>query len=207
MDIYESLKRKVSQEKQATVEEYSSLAAKYAEQGFDRVTVSELIQVDGCDANLSKKIASAVIDNLPMDYCIESPPTSFSDVKGKVEDLINSPNRIVELESYLAQFASKEYHEIPEQARNAQASMSKNTGRIVAAALEPLVNDLILSNNALSRDEAFVSSGPDQKESLEQDLFGVWPVSLLRHKAGIDKADDKLLKRVDVRVGDDISFI
>ena len=203
MDLTDSLLKQQKADESNRIAPFLSSAAKYASQGFDFNSVSEILQVEGCDVETSKKIALSVINELPFKYAEEMPPDSFVDVIDIIKDTIKSASR-EDLEGYFNKYADNEFKSIINRILIARDNNSDTLVSEVVQELEPLVDDLIVTNKALSLDEKFAST-IDEKEKIEQKLFGVWPVHLVRERLAMDKGDLKVLKRAKVDPG--ISFI
>lgn len=203
MDLYESLKKQENLVISEQTEKFYKSALLYAEQGFDEESLSELVQVEGCPIPLSKKVASAVINKLPIQYNSDNPPKSFFDVKDIVHNSIKSAS-IDKLKNYFNKFSDDMFGDIVLKIEQARVMDSKSVYDAIVAEIEPYINGIIVTNEALSNDEKFAAN-TEEKEIYEQELFGLWPVKSVRKRAQIDKADKLFLKRAKVP-GDTILF-
>jgi hypothetical protein len=210
MDLYEntylSLRPGTKAKKTIEIEKYAKMGQNYAEQGFDKVSIAELLQIDKCDVDLSNKIAECVVDKMPVRYAIDNPPVSFMDVKDQVEETVKTAN-MDKVESYFKKYATKKYDDgIVQRIQKARVNNFKTAVAGVVSEIEPMVNDLIVASHIMANDKT-ASAPENEKENLELDLFGVWPTRLIQKRAGFDKADEKILKKVKILPGTNISFI
>jgi hypothetical protein len=205
MDIYECFEKINNAEKVAGLEKFMKDAEMYSEQGFDEGSISDLLQLSGCKRDLAKKIAYASIYTLPEQYNLSNPPDGFYDVKDKVVNTLENAS-IETLEKYFNNYVSKKYSGIINRIKLARDNGSKTMFSELADEIKPIISNSIIENRALASDVK-IASAINEKEKLEQDLFGIWPVHLIQKRANVDKADDKILKRSDIKPGDNISFI
>ena len=206
MNVYDSLQKIENTATAKKIEEFSKKAELYADQGCDERSIAELIQIDGCDTDLSKRIANAIVEKYPVMFNIDNPPASYQDVKDNVEKTIKEAS-VEKLDKYFSKFANKEMKNIVHKIVEARSMNSPMIMRsIISDEIEPYVNGIIATNNALARDEKFAAVR-EEKEVYEQDLFGIWPVDLIKKRASIEKADAAFLRRAKIKPGDNISFI
>ena len=201
MDIYASLKK----QQREGIEQYGALAEQYAKQGFDVESMAELLQLDGCDTDKSKLIARTAANKLPPGYFLDTVPISFEEVREIVSESIKSAS-LDRWKLYFGKYAGNKYANTLNRIIVARDKSLKLCVSEIEEEISPLVQDLLLTNKALSSEDKIAGSIND-KEALEQELFGVWPVHLIQKRAEIDKADEKLFKHTEIRPGDNISFI
>ncbi len=205
MDLYDSLLKQKENELLDEIEKFSVLVDKYASHGFDEDGIVEMLQIDGCSVETSKKLASGAISSLPYKYTHETPPESFMDVVKTVKNTILSSS-IDDLEKYFKKYA--DYNEFKGIINRILLARDSNSDLLVSEViqeLEPLVDDLIITNKALSLDNK-IASTVNEKEKTEQKLFGVWPVNLVKERNNIDIGDKKVISRSKISPGN-ISFI
>lgn len=165
-------------EKDAQSEEinkFKKVAEDYAQNGFDREMILELLNADGCSKESSQKIANIVLDGLPDNYD-EGPPKSFNDIESNFEKAISSVP-VEKWEEYFKGLGVKQLSKVPEmvvKAKDAGSSMMKNEIRDM---LEPHIEDLIVKNSVVSEEKDPKTAS--KREELEMELFGVWPVCLM----------------------------
>lgn len=205
MDLYDSLEKQQKEAFAEKIDIFTKKATLYVEQGFEEESVAELIQIDGCPPDLSKKIANATMEKYPVMYTVENPPKSFFDIKEKVESTIKTAS-IDKIATYFKKYSEKDFGDIVQRIEEARQMNSKQIYDDVINEIEPYLSGVIATNNALAKDASFPAD-LEEREAHEQDLFGVWPVRCVRKKAEIDIADAKLLKRSKIKVGDNIRFI
>ena len=205
MDIYDSMKKIKESNNSDSLEKYSKLSIKFAEQGFDEKGISDLLRYEGCSKEESKKLAKSALDEVPYKFYILDPPDCFDDISDQVENGIKKAS-IEDIEKYFDKHQNKKFENVKNNILIAKSNGSERYFKEAAHSLKPLVEDLIIAGKALSsqeRQEDFL----DEKEKLEQNIFGVWPVFLIQKRAQIDKADKKLIDKSAVKPGDNISFI
>jgi len=205
LNIIDGLENLEKKEAKEISDKFIEKAKEFSEQGFEEFSVCELLELEGCPREASKKIAKQACNNLPENFHLENPPKSFEDVSKKVEKTIHTAEK-EKLNTYLNKYAGKDYSQTIN--RILIARDNKESGLIIAELVkevEPLVTGLILTNLALASEGKEIAI--DEKERLEQDLFGVWPVSLIIARRKIDKADKTLAKRSKVNPDNGISFI
>jgi len=173
-------------------------AEKYASQGFDEYSICDLLQVDGCSSELSMKIAMDVINDLPEKFATDTFPRSFEDVKDSVRNAVLTASE-EDLDEYFDNYTG----EIHKGIKN-RILLARDSGGIfvseVVQELEPLIDDLIVTNIALSSDKKVINA-VDDKERLELRLFGIWPAYLIRERENIDVGDKKIISKSKVIPG------
>ena len=199
MDIVDSLRKQQKASETERIQGFVHSAAKYAEQGYDLESITELLQVEGCDIPTSKKIAFSISFALPHRYATEMPPDSFIDVIDLVKESVQLASR-EDFEEYFSKYADNKFKGIINRILIARDNNSDTLVSEVVQELEPLVDDLIVTNKALSLDEKFAGK-IDEKEKIEQKLFGVWPVRMIRERLAMDDGDKKVLKKAKVDPG------
>lgn len=201
MDLRDSMDKIKNQDFDNSKKKYIEAAKKYSSQGFDDDVVAELLQIDGCDIDHSKKIASEATSDIPLDYKL-GPPISYEDVKETVQKTIVGKD-LNTLNEYFENYASNK-KEIVNKIAAARTSPSGIMTDQIHDELEPLVANLILANMASVKTKGIFRTS--QKEQMEKDLFGVWPTELIdaynRKKAG----DEKIQKKVDKKVEQLLKF-
>ena len=205
MDLYDSLDKMKQQDIDDELQRYQDASLKFAEQGFAESEVVELLVVEGCSKDNAKILATAAENDLPIDYHKSTPPASFRDVEKHVEKTILEAS-VKDIDEYLKKNHGKKYAEIINRILMARDQKSEYLVNQVVEEIKPIVEEMIMTNRALATQEK--SAGlVDNREKIEQELFGVWPVYLIQKRAEIDKADEKLLKKSKIQPGDNISFI
>jgi len=191
MDIYDSFEKINSKNDLNSYNNYREAATKYISQGFDEEMISELLQIDGCPKDISKRLANDVLDDLPP-YYEEGPPTSYEDLKGITEKTILSAS-LDSLENYFKMYSPKNLETLK---RIAAVRVCPTNIMLeqIHNELEPLVENIMLSNTASVACGNFqkVSS----KEKTEQLFFGVWPIEYITHFNRRKATEKKLLKKV-----------
>jgi len=205
MDLYDSIKELKENENLNEIEKYEKLSSRFAEQGFTQRDVTDLLMAEGCSKDNAKKIAQASMEKLPAEYYINYPPNSFEDIASELTENIKKAS-LEDVEKYFDIYQNKNFENIKNNIIIAKNDQTKSSYKQAMDALKPLIEDLILAGKALSNDDNRIDY-MDEKEKMEQDLFGLWPVYLIQKRAAIDKADVKLSKRTDIKPGDNISFI
>jgi endo-1,4-beta-mannosidase len=192
MDMKQSINNIDNTNQSQYIDKHRTAAREYACQGLDADLVQELLQVDGCDIETSKKLAGISVESMPDNYIFGDPPTSWydDDIQYKVMDTIKNSSR-EKLEKYFQNFADKKYSETINRILLARDNHSEFMFSEVRKELEPLVENLILTARALSDSPDEIKIG--EREQLEQELFGVWPAELLKKHARNEKAMNRIL--------------
>lgn len=185
------------------IEKHQFSASKYAEMGLEENEIKEILKVEGCDSELSSKLAATAFSKMPENYIFIDPPKSINDVVGTIKNTIKNASKDI-LDEYFEKYASKRYSGAGNRILIARDNLSESFINEVVAELTPLVDDLIVSNSAYSLTEEASTSG--RKEELEQELFGVWPVDTIRGHAKKEKGDIKLAKRSKPKETTDLMF-
>ena len=181
----------ISKEKRANqINSFMRFAKDYAEQGLEEEMIKELLVLDGCDSCIAKELADSAINNIPEDYVFGEPPVSFNDVRERVlSSLKQAP-----IDKYSSYFeGKKKYADIKHRILLARDNKSEQLFGEILREISPLVDDLIVQNKALA--SSAYSEKTSEVESLEQDLFGVWPVELIKKYAQKEKASLKFVNR------------
>jgi len=173
MDIYDGLKKLMNSESSNEVEKYKESAISYSEQGFDEQMIQELLEVDGCTREASKKLAFAVTEELPSDYD-SGPPRSYEDIKPKVEDSIRNAS-FESWEKYLSKIGKK-YASLLKDIDLYRQRPTQIVADEIHKVLEPVLSNSLLMSKASSGTGTREIS---ERENLERDLFGIWPVYLV----------------------------
>jgi len=206
MDIYESLEKIKSADIKDEFEKFSGYAKILAANGMDKKYILELLFLKGCSNDVAEKIAKNQTDSLPENFNTETPPVSFTDVESKVRETIQSAS-IKDIETYFEKYAGKEFEGIKNRILIARDNSSESLVSEIVREIEPFVDGLIVENTALSNEEKQADQ-VDDKEILEQNLFGIWPVSMITKKRSIDNADKKLIARcIKMNPDSHISFV
>lgn len=193
MDIVDSLLKQQNKEKNGEMERFQDIADKYASQGFEAGSIQDLLELEGCSVDVAKKMSKQSSSSLPKRYIEENPPESFYDVRDEIKKTVKSAS-IEDLKEYFEKYANQEFRNIVNRILIARDGNSDALVSEVAQELEPLVDDLIITNKALSSDRK-IASGVDEKEKLEQRLFGVWPAFLIKERALIDAGDKRIFSK------------
>jgi hypothetical protein len=173
---------------------------------MDQKSISELLFIKGCSDEIAEKIAKKKTDSLPENYHTGNPPSSFFDVESKVKETIRSAS-IKDIETYFEKYAGKEFEGIKNRILIARDNLSESFVSEIVREIEPFVDGLIVENTALSNEEK-QDNQIDDKERLEQDLFGIWPVSMIVNKRTINNADKRLIaKCIKMNPDKNISFV
>jgi hypothetical protein len=204
MEIPEIMIKNENEKNREIFKKYQSSAEKYVSQGFDEDSVSDILKIDGCPKEIANKLAGFIFNNIPKDYGTSNPPLSFEDVRDHIKESIMTAS-IDKIDDYFNRFANKSHNEIKNRILIARDNGGNAFLSEVLSELEPLVEDLIVTNNALSNDQK-VANSIDEKEMLEQDLFGVWPPHLIKERKRMENGDSKLMEKSNVPPND-ISFI
>lgn len=190
MDLYDSLEKNAKEESQDSYNKYKTAAKKYSSQGFDQEMISELLQIDGCPRDTSHRLASDVLDDLPIFY-EEGPPISYEDVKEEVEKtILNTP--LDELENYFRSHASQ-YLESLKRIAAVRVCPTQIMLDEIHKELEPLVENIILANKVST--ESGNIQKTSSKERIEQKLFGIWPIEYLDEFNKRAASEKELLKK------------
>ena len=204
MELPESIMKQRELDQVEASKKFLEPAEKYASQGFDEDSVSDLLCLDGCPRGLSEKISHTVANGLPDTYAKDSPPTSFEDVREAVKKAIMTAS-VDDLNEYFNKYASNIFSGVVNRILLARDCGGNAIVQEVIQELEPLVDDIIVTNAALESNVK-VANKVDDKERLEQKLFGIWPAHLVRERNNIDAGDIKLISRSKVVPGN-ISLI
>jgi len=203
MDLYESFKKMKDDENCNYIEKHQFSASKYAEMGLEENEIKEILKVEGCDSELSSKLAATAFNKMPENYIFIDPPKSINDVIGTIKNTIKNASKDV-LDEYFEKYASKRYSGVVNRILIARDNFSETFIDEVVSEITPLVDNLIISNSAFSLTKEESSSG--RKEELEQELFGVWPVCTIRSHAQKEKGDIKLAKKSKPKETTDLMF-
>ena len=193
MDIVDSLLKLQKKDRDGEMEKFQDVADKYASQGFNMGSIQDLLEIEGCSAKIAKEMATESSSSLPRRYAEENPPESFYDVMGSVKKTIKSAS-IEDLQEYFEKYADSKFKNMVNRILIARDGNSDTLVSEITQELEPLVDDLIVTNKALSLNKKIASS-VDEKEKLEQRLFGVWPAFLIKERALIDVGDKRVFSK------------
>lgn len=191
MDLYDSLEKNAKEDSQDSYNSYRTAAKKYSSQGFDQEMIAELLQIEECPRDISHRLASDALDELPYSY-EEGPPISYEDVRDEVEKTILQVP-LDELEDYFRNFASQ-YLDSLKRIAAVRVCPTQIMLDELHKELEPLVENIILANkvSAESGNIQKISS----KEEQEQYLFGVWPIEYLEEFSKKFSSEKELMKKV-----------
>lgn len=198
MELPDSMEKQAELQSVELAKKFTPSAEKYASQGFDENSVCDLLQVDGCPAKLAKKIAFASTCDLPYMYAEDVPPASVEDVRDSIKEAILKASK-EDLDEYFNKYAGNRYNGIVNRILIARDNEGIYVSEVIQE-LEPLVDDLIVTNTALASDMK-VANSVDDKERLEQKLFGIWPAHLIRERSNIDVGDKKVISKSKVIPG------
>ena len=163
----------------------------YAGLGLSLDTIADTLRLHSSDICLCNQTAKTVFEEIPDDLRTENPPRSFLDISNKIKRTIESAP-IEKIEEYFNKYGNPDFTKKILDAREKKSDVSD-----ILEDLEPLIIDLLVTNNALSNEA--IKNTPwvraDEKERLEQELFGVWSVYSIIQKKKIDKGDKLLLKK------------
>lgn len=161
------------------VQKYRLSAEKYAKHAMDKESIMELLQIDGCDTELSKELADMIIKKMPKDFYKGVPPHSFFDVKDKTKDsLENGP--IFDIQEYVENSTTDlaVAKNIMDNIKIARSERSSKLIQEILNTLEPLLDNSISSKMAMANSGIKIETS--RKDELERDLFGVWPVEIIQ---------------------------
>ena len=197
--IEDSLKKmkKVSNTTEAS--KYEDKAREYALQGFDFESVEELLYIDGCSEDVARELSVAACSNIPHKYAEYQRPQCYDDVKGHIDRIIveASGDYIKDsLQLYFDKYVSRKYASLASKILLAHDNPSTLFVSEIHNSLKPLVEDLIISNNIMYQDNIkTASSEVDEKERLEYDLFGVWPVYMIKTQKQRIQAEKDIVEK------------
>lgn len=192
MDLFESMDNMERREKLSEVSKHEGPARKYASQGFDQELIAELLQIDGCSLDISKELATAAVEDLPLEYTDRDCPKIYEDLKDIVEETILSSASYNTLKEYIEKYAHKTYKDLASRILIAKDNPSRVILDEIHNELRPLVEDRIYENNVIAKGSSEVKTA-DKKEELEYKLFGVWPVYLIQKHANKEKIEENLI--------------
>lgn len=187
MKISESFNKINNQDKNLVIESFKANAIEYASQGFDEDLVSELLQADGCERDLSKKIAGSAMGEMPEGYTHTTPPKSSYDVKSIVEASI----RNAEIEDLEKAISNKQIIDLIKMARSAHSE--EFFDQALRDVLD-IVDGMILDNTALANTDIPIKSVSDQEKAAENTL-GTWSANSIRNFIKKEAVKKDVIKR------------
>jgi hypothetical protein len=194
IDLFESLDKLAKNNNTNEFKRFANSAKEYTLQGFDQDQVAELLQIDGCSVDNSMELAvtASSPNELPAMYFENDKPNIYKDVKANVDKTILSGD-ITKVETYVNKYASKLKY-LPSNIVQARDKGAKSYIKEIHEILRPLVEGTIIENNlTANRIERKVSSMLSEKEKLEYELFGIWPVYLIQKQANKIDAEEALI--------------
>ena len=191
IDISDSLNKAKKQANRDESVRFASVAQEYALQGFDEKQVAELLQIDGCSLDVSKDLALSSCHNLPAKYVENENPVTYGDIQNVVEKTLIEGN-VDEIQRYFTHHASREFSQVGTRVLVARDNPSRIFIEELHKELRPLIEGIIIDNQILAKNEKQASSQLSEKERLELDLFGVWPVYLLQKQARKKMAEEEI---------------
>ena len=191
MEIYEALKNLYQKDKDNLSAEYKIAAKEYSENGYDEATIRELLQADGCPFDIANQLSAQEIGSLPEDYNHVNPPKSYNDVFSSVDSTIKTGS----IEKISRYFEIIGKPDITNRIMLARDNGVQLFFEEIHKEIEPIVEDSIITNGVLAGEREF-SAEIDEKEELEKDLFGVWPIYLMQKHERKDKATEAFLEKI-----------
>jgi len=108
MDIFESLENIKKSESKAEHDKYIEAAKEYRLQGFVEDQIAELLQIDGCDTEISKELAKLASGDLPDNYDYNVHPEKYSDLKNHIENTVKFAS-VDKITHYFDKLADRRY--------------------------------------------------------------------------------------------------
>ncbi len=197
MDFFDSLEKIAKTDKKFQSKKYIEAAKDYVLQGFAEDNVAELLQLDGCDIEVSKQLAQTAAVGIPLKYFDNERPEVYADVKQDVEKTIFSGN-VEAMSEYFRKYAGKPYENIMPRLIMAKDINTNSYINELHEELRPLVEGRIIENNLLASTGIKTSSLIGEKEKFEFDLFGVWPIYLIKKQARKMRVEESLIDTIDL---------
>jgi hypothetical protein len=205
MDLYESLSKKLDEINKDKNEKYIVEAKKIADMGMDKNSIYELLQIKGCSKEDAKKIASSAYESNPDNYATAQAPSNFLDVKDKIKNTILNGS-LDTLNDYQTKYMSKNHQNFIDKVKLARDTKSNTITDEILNEIKPFVENLILTNKGLINNK--IANKTNEKEEMEKDLFGVWPVNSIKKRIETDKNNERMINMAKKnKPGDNISFI
>jgi len=192
-DVYDGLIKLKNMQDAKTSEAFENLAKEYANQGFDQPIVAELLEIDGCKRDMSKQLAESAIEKLPNSYNYSDPPETYLDIEETIKTTIASvPEE--KLRKYFEILASNKRPDLVNQILMARNNNSSQWIDEVSEELREITEDIMLTNKTAALSTP-LQLNISEKETLEQELFGIWPAYLIQKKAHNTKAIERLMEK------------
>lgn len=190
-DVYDGLIKLKNLQDAKTSEAFEKLAKEYANQGFDKPIVAELLEADGCPRDISKQLAESALEKLPNSYNYSDPPETYQDIKETVEKTLASvPEE--KLRKYFETITNNKSPDLVNHILMARNNNSSQWGIEVNEKLREITEDIMLTNKTAALSTP-LQLDMSEKETLEQELFGIWPAYLIQKKAHNTKAIERLI--------------
>lgn len=173
---------------------YAQLARDYAEQGFEPDSVAELLGIDGCPKDVAKDLAENKVAEIPEDYHVGTPPVSYEDIRATIDETIKRGS-LDKLKEYFEQHSDQKLSGIINRILLARDSRTNIMFEEIHKELEPVLDDIVITNKAMSGVFTTASNNNSAKEAMEQELFGIWSPSLIQKHAKKEEAERFLMER------------
>lgn len=191
-DLFDSLEKAQGEKEKNEALRFAETAKEYALQGFDEHQVSELLEIDGCSKEVAKNVAISACYDIPNKYASNEKPANYNDVRSVVEHTILNGD-IQQISSYVDKFAKRAHSDICSRILMARDNPSRIFIEEVHSEIRPLIEGIIIENNVMAENNKRVASSLNDKERLELDLFGIWPIYYIQKQARKQEAERDIL--------------
>ena len=201
MAYFDDLARRKVLQRAKKAEDFEIQTRKMIEYGIPPETVEEILYNEACPREEVAKYINESLDRLPPDYIRgKYPPTCFGDIKKKVEKTILTAS-IEKINNYFEEYTKQSFKDI--KTRILLVREDKLDINIVLEELEEYLNGIIIDNEVISNLlDSEVEDFFDEKEEIELNLFGIWPVYFLIRRRRIEWGDDRIFKVTKIKEKD-----